>query len=195
MKACILPLLLVAIFLIFVGETTAHPALAIVADDKNQVYVSDLEKIWKIDAQGRVSVFVGKEQMSSIVPEMMLFGLAIDAENKVYTSDHNNKKTLKIAPDRKISVVFQSEPSCSPTGVYHKNKNLYVLEYETVPSNLNPVVRVQRITADGKVQTLAKSAKTKPPRRAFRFPAMKTSRANKRTKRACLSVWRSRLVY
>lgn len=35
------------------NELSAHPSWAIVADDKNQAYVSDLEKIWKIDASGK----------------------------------------------------------------------------------------------------------------------------------------------
>ena len=47
-----------ALFLIAPLQTFAHPSWAIVVDDQNQVYVSDLEKIWKIDAQGRVSIFV-----------------------------------------------------------------------------------------------------------------------------------------
>ena len=119
------------------------------------LYVKNAATIWKVTANDAVSVFVTKEQMSAIVPDMMLFGLAVDAENNVYTADHNNKKTLKIAPDKRISVVFQSESNWSPTGVFYRNKNLYVLEYKSVPSNTNPVIRVQRIAADGKVRVLA----------------------------------------
>lgn len=119
------------------------------------LYVKNSTDIWKVTTDDKVSVFVGKEQISTVAPGMILFGLAVDAENNVYTADYNNKKTLKIAPDKKISVVYQSEPNWSPTGVYYGNKNLYVLEYKSVPVNANSVVRVRRIAADGKISTLA----------------------------------------
>ncbi len=35
----------------------AHPAWGIVIDRNNQIYFSDLETIWRIDAQGKLSVF------------------------------------------------------------------------------------------------------------------------------------------
>ncbi len=57
MKDFILSIILIAAFLILVGKIEAHPSWAIVVDDKNQIYLSDLVKIWKIDAQGRVSSF------------------------------------------------------------------------------------------------------------------------------------------
>lgn len=48
----------VAALLIFLSiKTPAHPSWGIVVDNQGQVYVSDLETIWKIDAQGRRSVF------------------------------------------------------------------------------------------------------------------------------------------
>jgi sugar lactone lactonase YvrE len=58
MKAHISPIfLIIALFLILVGEAAAHPPWAIVVDDKNQIYLSDLETIWKVDANGKASVF------------------------------------------------------------------------------------------------------------------------------------------
>jgi hypothetical protein len=49
--------LFVFVVALFVVDSSAHPSWAIVVDDKNQIFVSDLEKIWKIDAEGRVSIF------------------------------------------------------------------------------------------------------------------------------------------
>ena len=48
---------------IFLANTAqAHPAWGIAVDRKGQVYFSDLKTIWKIDAQGRLSVFrAGKD--------------------------------------------------------------------------------------------------------------------------------------
>lgn len=39
------------------GSASAHPAWGIVVDRDNQIYFSDLETIWKIDARGRLTVF------------------------------------------------------------------------------------------------------------------------------------------
>jgi sugar lactone lactonase YvrE len=38
-------------------NTSAHPSWGIAVDNQGQVYVSDLETIWKIDARGRQTVF------------------------------------------------------------------------------------------------------------------------------------------
>jgi hypothetical protein len=46
-----------AVFLILAAETSAHPAWGVAVDTQGQVYFSDLETIWKIDARGRLSVF------------------------------------------------------------------------------------------------------------------------------------------
>jgi hypothetical protein len=48
----------VVVALIFLAvNIAAHPAWGIAADNQGQVYVSDLETVWKIDAQGKQSVF------------------------------------------------------------------------------------------------------------------------------------------
>lgn len=39
------------------GKVSAHPAWGIAVDRNNQIYFSDLETIWKIDAQGKLAVF------------------------------------------------------------------------------------------------------------------------------------------
>jgi hypothetical protein len=58
MKTVIFTILFVTgLFFIAPHRAAAHPAWAIVVDDTNQIYVSDLEKIWKIDAAGEVSIF------------------------------------------------------------------------------------------------------------------------------------------
>ena len=50
-------LIFVVLFLLpFVGAS-AHPASGIVVDRSGQLYFSDLETVWKLDARGRLSVF------------------------------------------------------------------------------------------------------------------------------------------
>src|ERR1043165_914485 len=50
--------LVALIFSIFVGATVlGHPAWGIVVSSTGIVYFSDLETVWKIDRNGKVSVF------------------------------------------------------------------------------------------------------------------------------------------
>ena len=39
------------------GGVSAHPAWGIVVDRNNQIYFSDLETVWRVDAQGKLTVF------------------------------------------------------------------------------------------------------------------------------------------
>lgn len=61
----------------------AHPAWGIVVDNKKQVYFSDLETIWKIDEQGKLSIFREGESGRHV------HDLTIDAEGNLYGSDLN----------------------------------------------------------------------------------------------------------
>lgn len=119
------------------------------------LFVKTGAAIWQVAHDDKVSVFVDKERFSQIAPNPMLFGVTVDSENNVYTADLTNKKILKIATDKRISIVGQSEINWSPTGVYYKNKNLYVLENKDVAGGASPIVRVRKIAPDGKVSTVA----------------------------------------
>jgi sugar lactone lactonase YvrE len=46
-----------AVCIFMASDAQAHPAWGIVVDRQGQVYFSDLKTIWKIDAQGKLSVF------------------------------------------------------------------------------------------------------------------------------------------
>jgi sugar lactone lactonase YvrE len=50
-------LAIVAVCALNTGRAWAHPAWGIVVDRSNQIYFSDLETVWKIDAQGKLTVF------------------------------------------------------------------------------------------------------------------------------------------
>lgn len=57
-RAFVITIIAVAAILIHPAENVwAHPPWGIVVDRQGQVYVSDLETIWKIDAQGKQKVF------------------------------------------------------------------------------------------------------------------------------------------
>lgn len=48
---------IIAVCVFLAGSSSAHPSWGIVVDRQGQVYFSDLKTIWKIDAQGKLSVF------------------------------------------------------------------------------------------------------------------------------------------
>src|SRR5919202_429557 len=48
---------IISMCVLLADSVSAHPAWAIVVDRNNQIYFSDIEAIWKIDAQGKLSVF------------------------------------------------------------------------------------------------------------------------------------------
>lgn len=50
-------LTVVSICVLLTAKAQAHPAWGIAVDRQGQVYFSDLKTIWKVDAQGRLSVF------------------------------------------------------------------------------------------------------------------------------------------
>ncbi|HEX8287495.1 MAG TPA: hypothetical protein VF556_05865 [Pyrinomonadaceae bacterium] len=115
------------------------------------LFVKNSSTVWKVAPGDRVSIFADKENLSPTAPDPMLFGIAIDEGNNVYTADFNNKKILKIAPDKSVAIAVQSETGWSPTGVYYRNKNLYVLEGKDAAGG----VRVQKISPDGRASTVA----------------------------------------
>jgi hypothetical protein len=54
----IVVVLVIACVAMFVVDGVAgHPAWGIVIDRNNQIYFSDIETIWKIDAEGKLAVF------------------------------------------------------------------------------------------------------------------------------------------
>lgn len=150
------------------------------------LYFKGSETIWKAEADDKISVVADKQKLLTVASNPMLFGLAIDSENNVFTADHNGKTILKIAPDKKISVFYQSERDWTPTGVYARNKNLYVLENKNLPPPSNPVIRVRKIAADGKIATVATigEAQTSSPANSNRNNSM-SSDQNQSNNKSC----------
>lgn len=59
----------------------AHPATGIVVDRAGNVYFSDLETIWKISAEGKLTVFLAGQRGRHV------HELAIDGEDNIYGGD------------------------------------------------------------------------------------------------------------
>jgi hypothetical protein len=49
--------LFLTIFTVSVSDIYAHPAWGIVVDSRKQVFFTDLEAVWKIDSQEKLSIF------------------------------------------------------------------------------------------------------------------------------------------
>lgn len=60
----------------------AHPAWGIVVDRQRQVYFSDLKTVWKIDAQGKLSVFRAEDDRHT-------HDLNIDEAGNIYGADNS----------------------------------------------------------------------------------------------------------
>ena len=89
-----------------------------IAFAKNFLFVADKQRVWRIDAQGKATVFVTADQFP--VPPRFLNDLCADEAGTLYVSDSGNLKggegaVFRISPDGKVTVV--TDPS--------KTKNLY----------------------------------------------------------------------
>lgn len=78
------------LFVFCVNSIYPHPAWGIVVDSHKQVYFSDLETIYKIDSQGKLTIFRAGESGRHV------HDLSIDAEDNIYGLDNSyNQQTQK----------------------------------------------------------------------------------------------------
>ena len=136
-------------------EALAHPAWGIVVDNQAQVFVSDLETIWKIDARGKQSVF------RAGVSGRHIHELAIDENGNLYGED----LTYEPETQRYITALWKMTPagvftyilaptSNPPKGISiwkDRNGNTYSLQWND--SSDREVLLLKR-TPNGNVSTL-----------------------------------------
>ena len=85
------------------GGVSAHPAWGIVVDRHNQIYFSDLETVWKVDAQGKLTVF------RAGVNGRHTHDLNIDADGNIYGADNSYEPSTQ----RFFSAVWRMTPAGS----------------------------------------------------------------------------------
>lgn len=142
-------------------SASAHPAWGIVIDRNNQIYFSDLETIWKIDAQGKLTVF--RAGLSG----RHVHEITLDEIGNLYGVDN----AYEPATQRSISALWKMTPSGEfsyvlpptsnpPKGMTNwkdrAGNSYYVGQSETAKRELFVLKR----TPDGKVTTLAGSEKS-----------------------------------
>lgn len=81
MKSKAILVILPLLFVFLAPDIAAHPATGIVLDRTGNVYFSDLETIWKIDLNGKLSVF------RAGVNGRHVHELAIDDQDNIYGED------------------------------------------------------------------------------------------------------------
>lgn len=135
----------------------AHPASGIVLDHAGNVYFSDLETIWKIDTNGKLSVF------RAGVSGRHVHELAIDEQDNIYGADisYVSQKWIgdiwKMSPDGKLEYLL--EPTDRPPRAMSiwrdREGNNYFIEQN---NHTKTQTLLLRRAPDGKVTTLAGGA-------------------------------------
>jgi len=85
---------------VLVTNVSAHPAWGIAVDRNNQIYFSDIETIWKIDAQGKLVVF------RAGVSGHHMHDLNIDAAGNLYGAENSYEP----ATERFVGALWKMTP-------------------------------------------------------------------------------------
>ena len=92
---------IITLYVFLAGSVSAHPAWGIVVDRNNQIYFSDLETIWKIDAQGKLTVF------RAGVSGRHIHELTMDEGGNLYGADY----TYEPETQRYINAIWKMTPA------------------------------------------------------------------------------------
>src|SRR5918992_2930118 len=140
-------LAIASICILLTTKAQAHPAWGIAVDRQGQVYFSDLKTIWKIDAQGKLSVFRAGGHTHE---------LNIDEAGNVY-GEHDFSVIWKMTPAGDFSYI-QAPTDNPPRGVSiwrDRDGNMYSVEQN---NHLRRETLLWRRTPSGNVSVLAGSS-------------------------------------
>ncbi len=91
---------IITLCVLLAESVSAHPAWGIVIDRNNQIYFSDIETVWKIDAQGKLTVF------RAGVSGRHTHDLNIDEAGNLYGADNSYEP----ATQRFFSAIWKMTP-------------------------------------------------------------------------------------
>ncbi|HLM58961.1 MAG TPA: hypothetical protein VK422_22850 [Pyrinomonadaceae bacterium] len=147
------------VLLLLCASASAHPATGIVIDRGGRVYFSDLETVWRLDPDGRLSAFrPGK-------PGEHIHELTIDDEGNVYgaiiTYDSATKTwpsaLWRRTPEGRETYLFglNDDPPLALTIWRLRDGSTYFFDQD---NNLKARTVLLKRTPDGKVETIAGGA-------------------------------------
>jgi hypothetical protein len=139
------------------SSADAHPATGIVIDRAGNVYFSDLETVWRIDTQGKLSVF------RQGVNGRHVHELTIDAQDNIYGGDISYEGQKWVSDVWKMTTAGTSsylmEPTTHPprsmSPWLDRDGNMYLIDQN---NHTKTQTLLLRRSPDGQVITLAGSA-------------------------------------
>jgi len=161
MKSKLLLILVAVLGPVFLpsAKVQAHPATGIVVDRAGNVYFSDLETIWKLDASGKKTVF------RAGVSARHVHELSIDEEGNLYGEDVSYNPATKtwpsaiwkMTPEGKFTYLFDltEHPPRGMSIWRDRAGNMYFIDQNNHTKTQTLLLRRQ---PDGKVSTLAGSS-------------------------------------
>ena len=144
------------------GELLPHIG-GITAGPDSSLYYTEDAAIRRIDAQGRVSTIatVSAPANAPSIPATdqhpYLRGLAVNDRGVMYFCDTGDARLLRMASDRTITTVLQTQSPWSPTAVALDGGDVYVLEFlhTTREVRRDWLPRVRKIASDGASRIVA----------------------------------------
>jgi sugar lactone lactonase YvrE len=148
---------LASLMLVCDTSASAHPPTGIVVDHRGNVYFSDLETIWKLEANGGLKV------VRQGVTGRHVHELSIDQNDNVYGADISYESQRQISAVWKITATGDFSYIVAPTsnpprasGIWHDaNGAVYFVEQD---NRTKKETLLLRRTADGSVSVLAGSS-------------------------------------
>ncbi len=141
------------------GRTQAHPASGIVVDRSGNIYFSDLETIWRLDTQARLTVF------REGVRGRHVHELSIDDHDNIYGADVSyNPSTQgwisdvwKMTPEGNFTYLLEPTENPPPGWSIWRDRagNMYLVDQN---NHTKTQTLLLRRTLDGQVTTLAGGA-------------------------------------
>jgi sugar lactone lactonase YvrE len=153
-------LIVILTSVIFVAHARAHPAWGIAVDGNDQVYFSDLETVWKIDAAGKLTAF--REGVTG----RHVHDINVDESGNLYGVDNTYEASTK----RTICALWKMTPSgefsyiLAPTHILPKAMTIWKDRagnryYVGQRDNSGGEIFVLKRTPEGKVKTIAGNRK------------------------------------
>jgi len=143
------------------AQFTLIEALALGPD--GSLYLRDQTCLRRVTPAGVVTT-LGGNPLAGIArgPQPRILGIATDAQGNVFVADTEQHALRRIDPAGRVTVRYDTGWFWEPAGVTVVNQDVYVLQ--SAPESLwgllaalgiGPYLRVQKLAADGSVQTLA----------------------------------------